>query len=152
MVNKTVKALFLFLLASSVFSGCRPFSAEIPDKFAASRDRGSLVIYSPDGFKARIKTEKNTPLKDTSFWAEALKTQLTGEGYPLLEERVFSSANLEGIELTWLMPLGNRYYKYMTAVSVKDKTIYIVEAAAEKELFDKYDDDIKTIISSISAR
>jgi len=152
MLMKITKLALQALIGAVLLSGCRPFSAEIPDGFAASGNHASMIIYSPDGFKAEIKTEKNTPRKDTSFWAEALKTQLVSEGYPLVDERPFSSVNLEGIAYTWLMPLGSSYYKYLTAVSVKGKTIYIIEASAEKELFDKYETEIGIIISSVSAR
>ncbi len=152
LLMKIAKLALPALIGAVLLSGCRPFSAEIPDGFAASGNHARLIIYSPDGFKAEIKTEKNSPRKKISFWAEALKTQLVSEGYPLIDERPFSSVNLDGIAFTWLMPLGNSYYKYLTAVSVKGKTIYIIEASAEKELFDKYENEIGIIISSVSAR
>ncbi len=142
----------LFPLLAWFLGGCMPFSAQVPEGFASSSEGKSLLIYSPDGLKAEIKTEKNYPRKDTAFWAEALKTQLEGEGYLLADEKPFSSINLEGICFTWLLPLGHEYYKYMTAISVKGGKIYIMEAAGEKGLFDSYKTETEKILSSVSAR
>ncbi len=151
MQNKKNIFILLFILLLSV-SGCSlSFKAEIPSGFAVSKKKGALVIYSPDGLKMRIKTEKNSPEKDTLFWAEALKTHLENNGYFLLDEKPFYSVNLEGTKFIWLMPSGHDYYKYMTAIAVNGKKIYIIEASGEKELFDSYEQDIEKIMLSISA-
>ena len=143
----------LLLLAVFGFSGCTvPFKADIPQGFAVSKKGKSFLVYSPDGFKLKIKTEKNNPQKDTLFWAETLKTHLAKNGYFLFDEASSISANLEWRRITWLMPVNHDYYKYMTAIAVKGKRIYIIEASGEKKLFDNYEEDIEKIISSVSAK
>ena len=90
------KIIFSLLFIALFVVGCSSsFKADIPQGFAVSRKSGNLLIYSPDGFKLRIKTENNTPKKDTLFWSESLKTQLTNTGYFMLDETSFNSANLE---------------------------------------------------------
>jgi hypothetical protein len=144
--------VFLLVLALAA-SGCTmPFNAEVPAGFAVSKKKGNTLIYSPDGFKMRIKTEKNNPKKDTLFWSEALKTHLKNNGYFLYNESPFNSKNLEGTKIIWLMPVSHDYYKYMTAVAVKGSKIYIIEASGEKKLFDSYEEDMEKIISSVYAK
>ncbi|MCL2293465.1 MAG: hypothetical protein FWC36_01145 [Spirochaetes bacterium] len=150
-VSKLVFILGICILLFAV-SGCRPFKAEIPSAFAVSRERGNILIYSHDGFKMGIKTERNRPRRDTLFWAGALKTALKNRGYFLIDEAPFSSVNLEGKKMIWLMPLNHTYYKYMTAVAVRGRKIYIIEASGERGVFDSYEEDIAGIISSLSAR
>ena len=148
---KIIYILFIFIILFAV-SGCSlQVTAEVPPGFAVSKKRGSFLIYSPDGFKMKIKAERNNPQKDTLFWTEALKTHLVNNGYFLLDEAPFYSKNLEGVKFTWLMPVAYDYYKYMTAVAVKGNKIYIIEASGEKKLFETYEEDIETIISSIHA-
>ena len=150
MQNKKIKIIFVFLLFVFFVAGCsRPFSVEVLPGFAVSAKGRNFSIYSPDGFRMRIKTERNNPRKDTLFWAEALKTQLKNDGYFLFDEILFNSINLEWRKITWLMPVDHGYYKYMTAVAVKDRRIYVIEASGEKELFDSYEEDIEKIIFSI---
>lgn len=142
-------AIIIFLLLPV---SCTPYKVDIPEIFAAQKEGGKTVFYSPDGFKASIKNEKNRPEKNTAFWAEALKTQLEGEGYLIVSEKPFTSDNLEWVSFTWLLPKGQSYYKYMTALSVRGKKIFIMEAAGEKDIFDSYEKDVENIITSIIAK
>ncbi|MCL2793299.1 MAG: hypothetical protein FWD87_09430 [Spirochaetaceae bacterium] len=153
MQNNKIKMVFLLFILLLVISGCgRAFRAEVPSGFAVSKENRNFLIYSPDGFKMGVKTERNNPRRDLLFWYEALKTHLGNNGYFLFDETSFNSVNLEWKKITWLMPMNHDYYKYMTAVAVKGRRIYIVEATGEQNLFNNYEEDIKKIISSISAR
>jgi len=153
MRNNKIKIVFLLLVLLLFIMGCSlSFKAEVPSGFAVSKKSGNFLIYSPDGFKIRIKAEKNTPKKDIVFWSEALKTHLTNSGYFLLDETSFNSVNIEGKRITWLMPVNHDYYKYMTAIGVKGSRIYIIEASGERGLFDSYEEDIEKIISSVYAK
>jgi len=153
MRNNKIKIIFILLLLVFFIAGCsRPFCVEVLPEFAISAKGKNFSIYSPDGFKMRIKTERNNPQKDTLFWSEALKTQLKNDGYFLFDEVPFNSINLEWRKITWLMPVGQGYYKYMTAIAVKGRRIYIIEASGEKELFDSYKEDIEKIIFSVFAK
>ena len=149
--NKIIIVCILSILLAILGCG-QPFNADTPSGFAVSKKGGNFLIYSPDGFKMKIKTEKNSPKKDTLFWSEALKTHLKSNGYFLLDETTFRSVNLEGTRLTWIMPVSHDYYKYMTAIAVKGSRIYIIEASGEKTLFDSYEEDIKKIIASVYAK
>lgn len=115
---------------------------------AVAKKWGKTIYYSADGFKAETRTEKNRLKKDTYFWAEALKTQLTGEGYYFLDEKESDINGRTIVEFTWLVPFGSDYYKYVTAISASKNKIYIVEASAEKVLFDAYSSKLEEIISS----
>lgn len=139
-------------LAASAFFSCTPVRAEIPDIFAFSESRGKLRIYSPDGLKITVRAEKNTPQKDSEFWAGALENQLEKKGYLLEKKERFSSANLNGISLLWVVPFGHEYYSYMTALAVKGRKIYIMEAAGEQKLFERYEKEIAGILSSLAAK
>jgi len=153
MQNNKIKIVFTFLIILLFTVGCTlPFKTEVPSGFAVSKKSGNYLIYSPDGFKIRIKAEKNSPSKDILFWSEALKTHLTNSGYFLLDENSFNSVNLEWKRLTWLMPVSHEYYKYMTAIAAKKNWIYIMEASGEKKLFDNYEEDLEKIISSVYAK
>jgi len=153
MQNNKIKIVFIFLVLLLFIMGCTlSFKVEVPPGFAISKKSGNYLIYSPDGFKIRIKAEKNTPKKDTQFWSEALKTHLANSGYFLFDETSFNSVNLEGKRITWLMPVSHEYYKYMTAIAVKGNRIFIIEASGEKKLFDSYEEDIEKVISSVYAR
>ena len=142
----------LLSLAISLFFSCTPFKAEIPDIFAFSESRGKLEIYSPDGLKITVRAEKNTPQKEGEFWAGALENQLKKKGYLLEKQECFSSTNLSGISLLWVVPFGHEYYNYMTSLAVKGRKIYIMEAAGEQKLFKRYEKEIAGILSSLAAK
>ena len=153
MLNKhKMRPLYAIIILLFLPAACARYKADIPEIFAAQKEGGKIVFYSPDGFKAAIKSEKNKPEKNTAFWAEALRTQLEGEGYLILSEKPYTSDNLEWVSFTWLLPKGQRYYKYMTALSVRDKRIFIMEAAGEKDIFDSYEKDVENVITSVVAR
>jgi hypothetical protein len=168
-IEKTLRAVIftsLFIL-SFMLSGCGlPFSVEVPDEFAVYKKNNNFFIYSPDNLEIKIKTEKNNPVKNFDFWADVLKNHLIKNGYFLIDEEKIdanvkflssksapeNSGKLEWRKFVWLMPLEHSYYKYMTAVAVKGKRIFIVEACAKKDIFDNYNTELEKIISSVSVK
>jgi hypothetical protein len=150
-LGKIISALFiasLFLISS----GCGRYSIAVPGSFAYENKKGALVSYSPEGVKYSVRGVKNQPRKSFSFWSEALKNQLEEEGNILMGMELFNPDNGEGIKYLWLMPFGQDYYIYMTAIAVNSRSIVIAEAAAEKTLFEKYQEEISTSLESLTLR
>ena len=87
----------------------------------------------------RVRSIKNEPQKDLSFWGEALENHLVKEGYRSSgEARSFESADRKGLYYEWVLPSGTQSYLYITALIVTDRTITLAEAAAPHPVFTRY--------------
>ena len=103
---------------------CSRLSVAPPEGFAELKGGRSYRAVSPEGMLYRVRSIKNEPQKDLSFWGEALENHLRKEGYRASgESRSFESGDREGLYYEWILPAGNESYLYLTALIVTEKTI-----------------------------
>ena len=111
--------------AATLVLGCAtpsPVAVQAPDGFA-SYDLGDgrtdtdlaptrHLAMSPEGVLFRVRTTPNEPPQTLSFWTEALRTQLTREGYTFLDHSELQSAIGTVSVLRWSAPVGNADWIY----------------------------------------
>jgi len=132
---------------------CSRPSAVPPEGFAELKGGRSFRAVSPEGMLYRIRSIKNEPQKDLSFWGDALKNHLTKEGYRSSgEEQSFKSGDRDGLYYEWILPSGNESFLYLTALIVSDKTITLAEAAAPHPVFILYRQALLDSLSTIRPR
>jgi hypothetical protein len=142
-------SLALMLLTIS----CSRISVVPPDGFAEVKGGRSYRAISPEGMLYRVRSIKNKPQKDLSFWGEALENHLSKEGYRRSgEAQSFESGAREGLYYEWIMPAGNESYLYLTALIVTEKTITLAEAAAPHPVFTRYRQALLDSLISIRPR
>ena len=143
------KICFLLIGFIILLSGCSRFNVKNPEGFASENTKGIHYSFSPEGVKIKIRRFANKPSMDNVFWAESLQKHLEGKGYRLVEKIVSSEGAEKCIKYYWLMPYGNEYYIYMTAVLSNKKSIVIAEAAGKRHEFERYRDVIDSSVKSI---
>jgi hypothetical protein len=101
----------------------------------------------------RVRTIKNEPQKDLSFWGEALENHLRKEGYRAGgEAQSFESGDREGLYYEWILPAENESYLYLTALIVTERTITLAEAAAPHPVYTQYREALRDSLNSIRPR
>jgi hypothetical protein len=141
--------LALLVLTNS----CSRLSVVAPEGFAELKAGRSYRAVSPEGMLYRVRSIKNEPRKDLSFWGEALENHLVKEGYRSSgEAQSFESGDQEGLYYEWVLPYGNESYLYLTAILVTDRTITLAEAAAPHPVFIQYRHALLDSLSSIRPR
>ena len=101
----------------------------------------------------RVRSIKNEPQKNLSFWGEALENHLSKEGYrPGADAQSFESGDREGLYYEWILPSGRESYLYLTALIVTDKTITLAEAAAPHPVFTRHRQALLDSLASIRPR
>ncbi len=144
-------ALSLGLLVLTV--SCSRLSVVPPEGFAELKGGRSYRAVSPEGMLYRVRSIKNEPQKDLSFWGEALENHLIKEGYRLsTEAQTFESGNREGLYHEWILPYGHESHFYLTALLVTDRTITLAEAAAPHPIFMQYRQVLIDSLASIRPR
>jgi hypothetical protein len=150
-MRRPLLSLGLALLVLTV--SCSRFSVVPPDGFAELKGGRSYRAVSPEGMLYRVRSIKNEPKKNLSFWGEALENHLVKEGYrPSGAAQSFTSGDREGLYYEWILPSGHESYLYLTALLVTDRTITLAEAAAPHPVFIRYRQTILDSLSSIRPR
>ncbi len=130
-------------------------SLQAPEGYAeagAARD-GSYRALSPEGLAFRVRSFRNEPVKDLTFWAEALQAHLLKEGYrPNGEARSFEAGNLPGSAREWVVPYGQESYVYLTALLVAGERILLAEAGGPYKLYLEYRASLQKSLESIRPR
>ena len=108
---KVVKISLLILVTVGAVVGCTRFSVSTPEGFAEIdvRGRGRYLAVSPEGVRFSLRTVKNYPEKEISFWKDALKNHMEEAGYALIEgpEKI-SAKDREGVFFEWGAPYQGR--------------------------------------------
>jgi hypothetical protein len=96
-----------------------------------------LRTASPDGVLFTVRTEKNKPKADLSFWREALKTRMSQAGYRVIADTACSMHGSPGALVKLAAPVGNQDYFYWIAftLSGSGQDILVAEAAGESKRF-----------------
>jgi hypothetical protein len=132
---------------------CSRLSVIPPEGFAQLKGGRSYRAVSPEGMLYRVRSIKNEPRKDLSFWGEALENHLIKEGYRSSgKAQSFESGDREGLYYEWVLPSGNQSYFYLTALIVTDRTITLAEAAAPHPVFIQYRQALLDSLASIQPR
>lgn len=100
-------------------------------------------ITSPRGVVIGARVERNKPVANLDFWAEAIDLRLRAQGYvPEATTDVKSKTGLPGKGLRYTFFDGSRTNRYWVDVFATDQRVILVEAAGDKNDFDTQKDQI----------
>ena len=102
-----------------------------PEGFAVWRKRGRFQAVSPDEVLFRVRSAKNKPAAELSYWREALRNRQTDAGYTLLAESDINASGHPGVLLEFGAANGEQDQTYLVALFVSGSTLVIAEATAE---------------------
>jgi hypothetical protein len=132
---------------------CSRLTVDPPVGFAEIKGGRTYQAVSPEGMRYRVRSLKNEPQKDLSFWGDALENHLAKEGYRSAGEAgSFESADRDGACYEWILPMGNQSYFYLTALIVTDKAIILAEAAAPHDVYLRYRQALLDSLATIQPR
>ena len=139
------------VILTSMMIGCvtPPITMDTPDGFAAFSDTDVVRAISPEGVLIRARTVPNDPAQSLEFWAEALERQLTESGYLLIEKSDFTIDVEDGVLMEWLAPVSEDDWIYLTAISIVESQIAVVEAAGPTDHYDTYRTAIRKSLESL---
>ncbi|CAN5872432.1 hypothetical protein BH11MYX4_BH11MYX4_41790 [soil metagenome] len=144
-------ALLLFLAAGCTH-GAR---LETPAGFATLDDSKdySYRATSAKGVVLATRTEPNEVKANTEFWAETLDARLRDKGYVAdgAGRPVKTSRGLAGTQLRYVTSKDGREHRYWVTVFATKSKVFVVEAAGDKEPFDKSLPAVDGAITSLDA-
>ena len=145
------RAAAVAVILTSMMIGCvtPPITMDTPDGFAAFSDTDVVRAISPEGVLIRARTVPNDPAQSLEFWAEALERQLTESGYLLVEKSDFTIDADDGVLMEWLAPVSEDDWIYLTAISIVESQIAVVEAAGPTDHYDTYRTAIRKSLESL---
>ena len=151
---KTTRIVILFsllLCAAGCTHGAR---LSTPSGFA-TLDEGGAYSYratSAKGVVLATRTEPNDVKANTEFWAETLDAKLRDKGYVADGTRaVKTGKGLAGTQLRYLTTKNGREHRYWVTVFATKSKVFVVEAAGDKEPFDKAGVAVDGAIASLDA-
>jgi hypothetical protein len=125
-----------------------------PSGFATLEEGGSYSYRatSAKGVVLATRTEPNSVKANTEFWAETLDAKLRDKGYVADGTRdVKTSRGLKGTQLRYTTTKDGREHRYWISVFVTQSKVFVVEAAGDKEPFDKSTSALEGAIASLDA-
>ena len=146
---KVIAVVVMILVMMMVGCVTPPITMDTPEGFAAFSDTDVVRAISPEGVLVRARTVPNDPAQSLEFWAEALERQLTESGYLLVDKSNFTIHAGEGVLMEWLAPVSEDDWIYLTAISVVDSQITVVEAAGPTDDYDTYRAAIRKSLESL---
>jgi hypothetical protein len=152
---KVVKVSLLIILSVGAFVGCSRFSVSTPEGFAEIdvRGRDRYLAVSPEGVRFSLRTVKNYPEKELSFWKDALKNHMEEAGYALIEgPETISAKEREGVFFEWGAPYQGEDYLYLTGLFISGKKIVIAEAAGPYELYSRHRETLQKALEELELR
>lgn len=152
MKTERIAFLFTLLLTAACTHGAR---LETPSGFA-TLDGSSAYSYratSAKGVVLATRTEPNDVKANTEFWAETLDAKLRDKGYVAdgAMHNVKTAKGLEGTQLRYLTSKNGREHRYWVTVFATKSKVFVVEAAGDKEPFDKSVSAVDRAITSLDA-
>jgi len=155
---KAMKTTRLHVLAAFVLAcaaaGCHGARLETPTGFA-TLDSGDMYSYratSAKGVVLATRTEPNDVEANTEFWAEALDAKLRDKGYVSEGARTVKTAKgLTGTQLRYTTAKNGREHRYWVSVFATKKKVFVVEAAGDKEPFDKAAKTVEAAVTTLDA-
>jgi hypothetical protein len=149
-------ALFSFTLLLSAATGCTHGARlSTPSGFATLEEGGgySYRATSAKGVVVATRTEPNDVKANTEFWAETLDAKLREKGYTVdgATRNVKTNKGLSGTQLRYVTTKNGREHRYWVTVFATNKKVFVVEAAGDKEPFDKAVAAVDGAIASLDA-
>ena len=151
-----IAGLFSFLLLVLAAPGCTHGARLSTPSGFATLDEGGGYSYratSAKGVVVATRTEPNDVKANTEFWAETLDAKLRDKGYTVDggTRTVKTSKGLAGTQLRYLTTKNGREHRYWVTVFATAKKVFVVEAAGDKEPFDKAVAAVDGAIASLDA-
>jgi hypothetical protein len=121
----------------------------------ATLDSGDVYSYratSAKGVVLATRTEPNDVKANTEFWAETLDARLRAKGYTAEGTRpVKTGKGLDGVQLRYTTTKDGRAHRYWVSVFATPAKVFVVEAAGDKEPFDKAEQTVAAAITTLDA-
>ena len=152
-MNTTRIAVILALVLGS--AACtRGARLSTPNGFA-TLEEGAGYSYratSAKGVVLATRTEPNDVKANTEFWAETLDAKLRDRGYVADGTRnVKTTKGLAGTQLRYTTTKNGREHRYWVTVFATKAKVFVVEAAGDKEPFDKSVSAVDGAIATLDA-
>ena len=152
MKTERIAILFTLLFTAACSHGAR---LQTPSGFA-TLEGSSAYSYratSAKGVVLATRTEPNDVKANTEFWAETLDAKLRQKGYVAdgATRPVKTAKGLEGTQLRYLTSKDGREHRYWITVFATKAKVFVVEAAGDKEPFDKSVSAVDGAITSLDA-
>lgn len=148
-----MKRTILILAALCSFAGgCASAHLDTPAGFAAFDDNKAYDFYASDGegVVLAVRTEKNRPHGDLSYWTSALDVQLREAGYrPHNVADVTSADGHEGKQLRYVVDDDGRELVFWVSVFVTDRHVVLVEAGGDVAFFEPKERQIVAAIATL---
>lgn len=144
-------AISLSLAAAACSHGAR---LQTPSGFANLGDDAAFSYRATNakGVVLTTRTQPNDVAANNEFWAEALDSKLRDKGYTAESQRkVKTSRGLDGTQLRYTTSREGREHRYWITVFATKKKVFVVEAAGDKEPFDKSTALVEQAIATLDA-
>jgi hypothetical protein len=147
-----IAILFTFLLGTAACTHGARLST--PSGFA-TLDEGGDYSYRATNAKGVVlatRTQPNDVKANTEFWAETLDAKLRDRGYSVDGTRnVKTAKGLAGTQLRYTTTKDGREHRYWVTVFATAKKVFVVEAAGDKDPFDKSVAAVESAIATLDA-
>ena len=126
-----IRLMSLLLLLLSMVKGCgTTYELSAPSNFSKyPQEDEQLQLISPEGVKLMVREEENYPRGPLNFWVQAIKAQLSREGY--LERQTVPikemGARPAGVALSFVLPHEGEDWGYLIVPFVDGDYIVLVE-------------------------
>lgn len=150
-MKTTIASTMLAITLAACTHGAR---LETPKGFAdlGDGDHYSYRAASAKGVVLATRTEPNDVKANTEFWAEALDVRLRDKGYTAEATRPVKTARgLEGTQLRYTTSHHGRIHRFWVTVFATKSKVYVVEAAGDKEPFDRSVAVLESAIATLDA-
>jgi hypothetical protein len=147
-----IAILFTLLLGSAACTHGARLST--PNGFATLDESGgySYRATSAKGVVLATRTEPNDVKANTEFWAETLDAKLRDKGYRADgTHEVKTAKGLTGTQLRYTTTKDGREHRYWVTVFATKSKVFVVEAAGDKEPFDRSVKAVDGAIASLDA-
>ncbi|MBX3189546.1 MAG: hypothetical protein KF819_21150 [Labilithrix sp.] len=146
--------VFTILFAVACGACGRGARLDTPAGFATLESEGaySYRATSAKGIVLATRTEPNDVKANTEFWAETLDLRLRDKGYVSEGSRsVRTAKGLTGTQTRYTTTRNGREHRYWVSVFATKSKVFVVEAAGDKEPFDKAAAAVDQAIASLDA-
>ena len=153
-MKTTALAFFAAAALAVVTTGCHGARLATPAGFATldSTDDFSYRATSAKGVVLATRSEPNDVKANTEFWTEALDQRLKDRGYVAEGSRtVHTVKGLTGTQIRYTTTKNGRAHRYWMTVFTTKKKVFVVEAAGDKEPFDKAEKTVDDAIATLDA-
>ena len=150
----TARILVLFTLLFGSAACTHGARLTTPNGFATLEESGgySYRAASAKGVVLATRTEPNDVKANTEFWAETLDAKLRDKGYAADGARSVKTAKgLAGTQLRYTTTKNGREHRYWVTVFATAKKVFVVEAAGDREPFDRSMSAVDGAIASLDA-